>query len=260
LILLGALLALAIAAPRPLAAESGYHPEWRGVSVGLDYFRSLQSDSMHDMLYPRVGAHAEFERWHVEGDTFLPFLLVDFVVAAIGFLGTGETHPPFWNGLNNKDPNPGRMLILDSALRYALLSKGAHRLDLGGRFDVWWLSPYVKGKRVSILSWNLGPSLGYTFWADGVSVTTAVNLGNAFTDQAAWNPTLGGDLALRARIWDRLGLYVRGRVRAEHINYSNYEPPPYDPSYKATDFDLSRWEPMLALDAGIIVGFGRERR
>ena len=257
------LLTLVVAAPRPATARQGYHPEWRGVSLGLDYFRSLRSDSMHDMLYPRVGVNVEFERWHVEADTFLPFLIIDFATAAIRFLSSGETDPLIWNGLNNEDQNPGRILMWDSAVRYALAAKGVHRLDLGGCFDLWWLSPYVKGKRISLLSWGLGPSLGYTFWVDAFSLTTALNLGNAFTDQTVWNPYIGGDLALRARIWNWLGVYLRGRARAQYTDYSEYTPP--GPStgervYEASDFDLSRWEPMMAIDAGIIISPWRTPR
>jgi hypothetical protein len=259
-LLAGLFLALVSQTASVASARSGYHPEWRGLAVGFDYFRSLKSDSMHDMLYPRIGTSLEFERVHVEADLFLPFLLIDFAGAAIDFLGGGAGDPPMWDALNNGDPNPGRILMLDGAVRYALWSKGIHRLDLGGRFDLWWISPYVKGKRITLLSWGLAPSLGYTLWTDGVSTTASLNLGNAFTDQTAWNPLVGGDLALRVRIWRWLGVYLRGRVRAEYIDYSNYQPVASDPDYEASDFDLSRWEPMLALDAGIILSPWRTLR
>ena len=225
----------------------------RGVYLGLDYFTPLGDTGMHDMLYPIPGLLWQEGPAYFEARSFLVVGLPDALAAAVDFLGGGDGDMPVWEGLNNGDPNPGCLKMMEFGFRWAFLQRGALRLDAGGLFDLWWMSPAVKGVHFGNLMWNLGPSVGLGLAHRDAALNLALSVGNGFSNSSNLNPFVGTEAFARLRVWRWLGLYLRGQLRVQSQDYSGFSP--NDPSVSDRDFDIRVWRGFVSGDGGVMVLF-----
>ncbi len=247
-------LAVALCCPTPLLARSN-NPVEGGLILGLEYFTPLPSSSMHDMLYPNLGIYIDRESFYLEATTAVPFLLADGIVGAIRFLSGVDAAPPLWGVLNNWDDNPGRLKMLSANYRYSVWKSGRHKFDAGGVFDVWWLTPFIQGKSLGNVMFNVGPTAGYGYHGDIFALTAAVQTGLGMGGFSLLNPFAGFEVFGRWQVADWFGLYLKGLVRAQSFDYSGHEP--NDPTVDPRIYDLREWETMFQAEAGFVIGLFR---
>ena len=237
-------LTVALCCPtRSLARDN--NPVNGGFILGLEYFTPLPSSSMHDMLYPNFGFYVDQKDWYLEAT----------IVGAIRFLGGVDAAPPLWGALNNWDDNPGRLKMLSTNFRYAYWKSGRHKFDAGGVFDLWWLTPYVDGRPLGNVVFNVGPAAGYGYHGDIFALSAAFQAGLGMGGFSLLNPFVGFELFGCWQVADWFGLYLKGLVRAQSFDYSGHEP--NDPTADATVYDVREWELMFQAEAGIVIGIFR---
>ena len=249
-------LACVLSFPASSLARSN-NPVDGGFTLGMEHFTPLPSSSMHDMLYPNLGFYIDQKTWYLDATAAVPILLADGIVGAIRFLGGVDAAPPLWGVLNDWDDNPGRLKMLSANFRYSYWNSGRHKFDAGGVFDLWWLTPYIDGKPLGNVVFNLGPTAGYGYHGDIFALTAVAQAGLGMGAFSLLNPFAGFEVFGRWQVADWFGLYLKGLVRAQNFDYSGHEP--NDPSVDAGIYDIREWELMFKAEAGFVFGSFRYR-
>jgi len=222
-----------------------------GVYAGLSYFTTLPDSGIHDFLYPDIGFQFDTQKHFLDVGSNFPILIPDLLASAIRFLAGTDALPPLWSGLNGEEENPGRFVIMRANYRYAFFEEEGHKLDAGGLFDAWWMSPQVAGKHFGNISWNLGPTLGYRYRSGPFLGHLMAEAGNGFSEPSALNPFVGLQALARIRLGKLMGLYFRIHVRQQNFDYSGFESNDVT-NYPPEVFDVRRWETMFTADAGFV--------
>ncbi len=235
---------------QPVLAED-YGDSSAGIYAGLSYFTPLPDSGINDFLYPDIGFQLDTPKHFLDVGSNFPVLIPDLLASAVRFLAGTDALPPLWGALNGDEDNPGRMVIMRGNYRYAFFDNAAHKFDVGGLFDAWWMSPEVAGKHFGNIAWNLGPTIGYRFRSGPFIGHLMAEAGNGFSNWGTFNPFVGLQAMARVRLGKAFGLYCRLHVRQQNFDYSGFEPNDYE--YQPEQFDVRMWETMFTADAGLIV-------
>lgn len=222
-----------------------------GVYLGLDYFTELTSSGFNDFLYVTPGIVFNEPGWFLDVRTSAIVAIPDAIIGAFMFLASSDSDIPLWSALNNGDDNPGSIRMLESEFRYSLWNHGGHKLDVGGLFDLWWMSPSVKGKHFGNIMWNLGPSAGWGYQSQHFSANASLSFGNGFSSSGVFNPFFSAEGFAQVRVVGPLGVYARFVLRHQSYDYSDFES--NDINYPPEVFDIREWGTTLSIDGGLIL-------
>lgn len=222
-----------------------------GVYLGVDYFTGIAGSDLHDFLYIIPGIVVDEPTWHLDVRSFAFIGIPDAILGAFTYLATGDAEIPLWNALNNGDENPGCLRMMETEFRYALKQRDGHKLDLGGLFDVWWMSPAVRGDHFGNILWNLGASAGWGYQNGQFASNLTLQVGNGFSDTGGFNPFWGAEAFVRVKLFTYFGLYARVLTRLQNYDFSGYDS--NDPMLPSEAYDFRTWELTISADAGIVL-------
>lgn len=185
----------------------GYYGAARGDTVDLDSGQ-----------YPTFGGLFESEYVRFQGETPIPFLLIDLAATLVLLIGGSDEGLPIYDALNG-DLEPGHFRMFDLALTAHVFRSGRHTLDVGLSGEFSTMRAYLDGEAFGRNSFDLAPSVGYSIDTPRALLAATFRAGNGFGSDTNDNPFIGFGVLGVVRVDGWFGLLFRQDLTIQRMNY-----------------------------------------